>query len=205
MVINEHWGKPNTVVPGTLWWINNNLQRKPMTAGWQSKKAAPWKQSHELLQISFAAHVADAMRIHCGSEDFEAWSKTCSFSEFEAVAERAHRELFTTRAYDRLKGQQERDTVLENTVLQNRDTLLYLLYTFAIKRGDIGLVVHVLRTWMVMMRTPKMMPKYADAIFELLGRLRTFPPKLKFILLPLSLLSAESLLVPGNLFYITGW
>ncbi|KAK7012488.1 hypothetical protein R3P38DRAFT_3324118 [Favolaschia claudopus] len=44
----------------SLWWEHTRLlKRKPMTAGWKAKKATPWKPSHELLQISLAAHVKD--------------------------------------------------------------------------------------------------------------------------------------------------
>jgi hypothetical protein len=182
LVLNEHWGVANAALPGTLWWEHNTLlHRKPISGGWRTKKAAPWKPTHELLTMSCAAHVIDGFRIYCGDRDFETWTKTCTFSEFEAVADRVYEKLFTTLSYDEAKDNDDRDTTLENTILYNRDCLLYLLFSSAIKRGDIGLIVHILRVWMVMMRTPKTMPKYADAIFETLGRLETYDPSLKYV------------------------
>ncbi|KAJ3963651.1 hypothetical protein EV361DRAFT_813156, partial [Lentinula raphanica] len=75
LVVNEHWGKPNSPLPGSLWWEHTNLlKRKPISAGWQSKKAAPWKPTHELIQISLAGHILDAFRIHCGDTDFDRWA-----------------------------------------------------------------------------------------------------------------------------------
>ncbi|KAJ7835271.1 hypothetical protein B0H14DRAFT_2590411 [Mycena olivaceomarginata] len=42
LTINEHWGTPNSLWPGGLWWEHNKLlKRKPMTAGWGGKKAVP--------------------------------------------------------------------------------------------------------------------------------------------------------------------
>jgi hypothetical protein len=35
---------------------------------------------------------------------------------------------------------------------------------------------NILHVWMVMMRAPKTMPKYVDAIFETLGQLKTYNP-----------------------------
>ncbi|KAK6977111.1 hypothetical protein R3P38DRAFT_2431435, partial [Favolaschia claudopus] len=47
----------------------------------------------------------------------------------------------------------------------------------------IGRVVLVFRIWAVMMRTPKTMPKYADAFFGTLGRLKSYNPVLRKFLL----------------------
>ncbi|KAJ7867538.1 hypothetical protein B0H14DRAFT_3588640 [Mycena olivaceomarginata] len=69
---------------------------------------------------------------------------------------------------------------VENAFLYNRDALFYVEFAQAIKKGDIGRVLNELSIWMVMMRTPKTMPRYADAIFETLVRLKNFPPKLRF-------------------------
>ncbi|KAJ3892463.1 hypothetical protein GG344DRAFT_45307, partial [Lentinula edodes] len=66
-----------------------------------------------------------------------------------------------------------------NNLLQNRDTLFYIEVCHAIKAGDIGRVVNVSRMWMVMMRSKKTMPKYADVIFETLGRLSTYSETLR--------------------------
>lgn len=180
MVLNEHWGKPNSLWPGSLWWEHNTLlKRKPISAGWKAKKATPWKPSHELLQISLAAHVKDGFRIHCGSEDLDAWALSATMEDVDAVAERVYRKLFTTEAVDNLRELPQCDITYENAVLLNRDALYYIEFVAAIKKGDIGRVINVLQVWMVMMRTPKTMPKYADAIFETLRRIDRYDPVLK--------------------------
>ncbi|KAK7016011.1 hypothetical protein R3P38DRAFT_3321516 [Favolaschia claudopus] len=166
LVVNEHWGKPNATIPGGLCWEHTQLlQRKPISAGWKSKKAAPWKPCHELLQISTAGHA--------------------TFSDFEQVADKVYASLYTTAAYDQACSDEEahRDPAFENSVLYNRDSLLYLLLVSSIKAGDIGRVVLVFRIWAVIMRTPKTMPKYADAFFETLGRLNSYNPVLRKFLL----------------------
>ncbi|KAK7019707.1 hypothetical protein VNI00_017984 [Paramarasmius palmivorus] len=176
MCVNEHWGKPNSPHPGGLWWENTNLlKRKNLTAGWQSKKASPWKPSHELIQISLAAHIQDAFRIHCEDENFEAWAKKATMEQFDALATRVYNQLFTSKAYQQEKQKEYMDTVLCNNILYNCDALFYWLFVTSIKAGNIGRVMLVLRVWMIMMRAPKTMPRYADAIFETLGRLQECP------------------------------
>ncbi|KAJ7711660.1 hypothetical protein B0H16DRAFT_1815977 [Mycena metata] len=180
LVINEHWGQPNSLWPGSLWWEHTQLlKRKPISAGWKTKKATPWKPCHELLQISIAAHVKDGFRVHCGSPDLDTWAATATMDDFNTVAERVYRKLFTTHAVDELRSLPHRDISHENVVLLNRDALFYIEFVAAIKKGDIGRVVNVLQIWMVMMRSPKTMPKYADAIFETLRRIDRYDPVLK--------------------------
>ncbi|KAJ7127703.1 hypothetical protein C8R44DRAFT_616194, partial [Mycena epipterygia] len=180
LTVNEHWGSPNSLWPGGLWWEHNKLlKRKPMAAGWGRKKATEWKPAHELLQISLPAHIVDGFRIHCGHEDLKEWAKAAPFNEFEAVARTVFDNLFSTSAINKLRARGVRDITLENTILYNRDALFYIEFVRAIKKGDIGRVLNVLSIWMVMMRSPKTMPRYADAMFETLVRIKSFPPKLR--------------------------
>ncbi|KAJ7177685.1 hypothetical protein C8R46DRAFT_1173954 [Mycena filopes] len=180
LTINEHWGTPNSPWAGGLWWEHNKLLgRKPLMAGWGGKKATEWKPAHELINISLPAHIVDGFRIHCGSDDLAAWTKGATADDFEAVARKVFDKLFSTTAVNELRGRKVRDITLENAILFNRDALFYVEFTRAIKKGDIGRVLNVLGVWMVMMRSPKTMPRYADAMFETLVRIRSFPPKLR--------------------------
>jgi hypothetical protein len=180
MTVNEHWGTPNSVWAGGLWWEHNKLlKRKPLMAGWGGKKATEWKPAHELIQISLPAHIVDGFRIHCGTDSLEEWAKTATVAEFESVARKVFDKLFSTGAVEELRKREVRDITLENTILYNRDALFYVEFTQAIKKGDIGRVLNVLSIWMVMMRSPKTMPRYADAMFETLVRIKNFPPKLR--------------------------
>ncbi|KAJ3912762.1 hypothetical protein F5877DRAFT_53531 [Lentinula edodes] len=180
MVINEHWGKPNSPWPGSLWWEHTNLlRRKPISAGWQSKKAAPWKPTHELIQISLAGHILDAFRLHCGNSNFNHWASQATLDDLNAVSKKVYANLFSSAGYEKQREMDQPDTVLMNNILYNRDALRYWLLVKSIKAGDIGRVVLVLRIWMLMMRTPKTMPRYANAIFETLGRLQQYPERLR--------------------------
>lgn len=182
MVINEHWGKPNSPWPGSLWWEHTNLlKRKPISAGWQSKKAAPWKPTHEFIQISLSAHILDAFRIHCGKDDFDSWSLKATLDDLMDLSKKVY--VFSSAAYERQEEAQIPDIVLMNNILYNCDALYYWLLVRSIKAGDIGRVVLVLRIWMVMMWTPKTMPRYANAIFETLGRLQQYPERLRRLFL----------------------
>jgi hypothetical protein len=100
-------------------------------------------------------------------------------AEFESVARKVFDKLFSTGAVEELRKWEVRDITLENTILYNRDALFYVEFTQAIKKGDIGRVLNVLSISMVMMRSPKTMPRYADAMFERLVRIKNFPPKLR--------------------------
>ncbi|KAK7016411.1 hypothetical protein VNI00_018893 [Paramarasmius palmivorus] len=149
--------------------------RKPMTAGWQAKKATPWHQSHDLISILLPAHILDGFRIYCEADDFSKWAKSATIEQFDAVALRVFNNLFTSAAYHQVRKKVDVDTILYNSILYNRDTLLYWLLVKSIKAGNIGCVVLVLRVWMVMMHTPKTMPCYADAIFKTLEHLEQYP------------------------------
>ncbi|KAJ6577766.1 hypothetical protein B0H19DRAFT_1337487 [Mycena capillaripes] len=180
LTINEHWGTPNSLWPGGLWWEHNKLlKRKPMTAGWGGKKATEWKPAHELIHISLPAHIVDGFRIYCGRESLSEWAKSATVTEFDAVTKTVFDKLFLTAAVNDIRARKKHDITLENAILYNRDALFYIELTRAIKMGDIGRVLNILAIWMVMMRSPKTMPRYADAIFETLVRINKFPPKLR--------------------------
>ncbi|KAJ7696312.1 hypothetical protein B0H17DRAFT_1131089 [Mycena rosella] len=180
LTINEHWSTPNLLWPGGLWWEHNKLlERKPMAAGWGGKKATEWKPAHELIHILLPAHIFDGFRSYCRHENLEEWAKTTTYSEFEAVAKTVSDELFSTAALDKIRAHPVQNITLENTILSNHDTLFYVKFGPAIKKGDIGRVLNVLGIWMVMMHSPKTMPRYADATFERLVKPKSFPPKLQ--------------------------
>ncbi|KAJ3885085.1 hypothetical protein GG344DRAFT_70836 [Lentinula edodes] len=180
MVINEHWGKPNLPWPGSLWWEHTNpLRRKPISAEWQSKKAAPWKPTHELIQISLAGHIFDAFWLHCSHSNFNYWASQATIDDLNAVSKKIYANLFSSAGYEKQREMDQPDTVLMNNILYNRDALHYWLLVKSIKAGDIGRVVLVLRIWMLMMWTPKTMPRYANAIFKTLGRLQHYPERLR--------------------------
>ncbi|KAJ7429454.1 hypothetical protein B0H11DRAFT_1767668 [Mycena galericulata] len=180
LTINEHWGQPNSLWPGGLWWEHNKLlKRKPLMAGWGGKKATEWKPAHELIHISLPAHIVDAFRIYCGHENLSEWAKSATITEFDTVAKTVFEKLFSTAAVNELRSRTVRDITLENAILYNRDALFYIEFTRAIKKGDIGRVLNVLAIWMVMMRSPKTMPRelyLVNWLVNLTGRIFGFKP-----------------------------
>ncbi|KAJ7675769.1 hypothetical protein DFH06DRAFT_667960 [Mycena polygramma] len=181
--VNEHWGEPNSKFPGSLWSQNSFLSRKSIPAGWKAKKLPPFRPTYELmLTLSLPAHILDGFRIYCGAESLDAWAESdLSWSRIESVSEMVVEKLCSAGTVEelRLLPEAERDPQLENTILCNHDMLLLLLFTTSIKSGDVGMVVNILAHWMVMFRGTGSMPKYADALFELINNLKRWPPALR--------------------------
>ncbi|KAJ7457913.1 hypothetical protein B0H11DRAFT_2243123 [Mycena galericulata] len=181
--VNEHWGEPNSKFPGSLWSQNSFLSRKSIPAGWKAKKLPPFRPTYELmLTLSLPAHILDGFRIYCGADSLDAWvASEPSWSDVVSVSEAVIDKLCSASTVEelRLLPEAERDPQLENTILCNHDMLLLLLFTSSIKSGDVGMVLNILAHWMVMFRGTGSMPKYADALFELINNLKRWPPALR--------------------------
>ncbi|KAJ7670473.1 hypothetical protein B0H17DRAFT_1162154 [Mycena rosella] len=181
--LNEHWGEPNSKFPGSLWTQNTFVVRKSIPGGWKSKKLPPFRPAHELmLTLSLPSHILDGFRIYCGAESLDAWvDSNPTWDSIVAVSETVVEKLSSASTVEelRLRPEADRDPQLENTILCNHDMLLLLLFTTSIKSGDVGTVLNVLAHWMVMFRGTGSMPKYADALFELINNLKRWPPALR--------------------------
>lgn len=181
--VNEHWGEPNSKFPGSLWSQNTFLARKSIPAGWKAKKLPPFRPTYELmLTLSLPAHILDGFRIYCGAASLDAWVESdLSWDNIKAVSEVIVEKLCSASTVEdlRLMSEADRDPQLENTVLCNHDMLLLLIFTTSIKSGDVGMVINILAHWMVMFRGTGSMPKYADALFELINNLKQWPPRLR--------------------------
>ncbi|KAJ7442936.1 hypothetical protein B0H11DRAFT_2162974 [Mycena galericulata] len=181
--VNEHWGEPNSKFPGSLWSQNSFLSRKSIPAGWKAKKLPPFRPTYELmLTLSLPAHILDGFHIYCGADSLDAWvASEPSWSDVVSVSEVVIDKLCSASTVEelRLLPEAERDPQLENTVLCNHDMLLLLLFTSSIKSGDVGMVLNILAHWMVMFWGTGSMPKYADALFELINNLKRWPPALR--------------------------
>ncbi|KAJ7117026.1 hypothetical protein C8R44DRAFT_627043 [Mycena epipterygia] len=178
--VNEHWGEPNSKFPGSLWTQNGILSRKAITAGWKAKKLPPFRPTHELmLTLSLPAHILDGFRIYCGADSLNAWATSdLAWSDVVSVSEAVVEKLCSASTVEELRmlPEADRDPQLENTILCNHDMLLLLIFNSSIKSGDVGMVVNILAHWMVMFRGTGSMPKYADALFELINNLKRWPP-----------------------------
>lgn len=156
MITNEHWGRANSKSPWSLWKINALLGRKMITAGWKSKSLPPFRPALELvLTMSLPANILDAFRIHCPVTTIEDWlSSSPSREHVREVALKVLTESCSERRVSRLRSRTDvpRDIPLENITLFNRDVLFLRILQYAIRRGDIGMVINVLVYWMIMFR-----------------------------------------------------
>ncbi|KZT27989.1 hypothetical protein NEOLEDRAFT_1154640 [Neolentinus lepideus HHB14362 ss-1] len=181
MIANEYWGRPNSPCPWSLWMINTQLARKPISVGWKAKKLTPFRPTWELIvKLSLKAHALDGFRIYSPSDNLDEWAaKVPNYQEIRAVARKVRDELFSSQRVLSLRALPRRDIPLENIIYFNKDALLLHIFAHAIKRGDIGMVINILALWMVMFRGTGSMPKYADALFQVLMNLKSMNPKLR--------------------------
>lgn len=183
MVANEFWGKANSKSPWSLWKLNSLLGRKAIAAGWKAKTLPPFRPVYELvLTMALPAHILDAFRIHCPNNTLEDWVMSSpSHDQIHNVAKKILRDLCSARRVSHLRRlpPMQRDVILENVILFNRDALILHILKYAVRHGDIGGVVNVLSYWMIMFCGTGKMPKYADALFHVLATLKLMNPKLR--------------------------
>lgn len=90
------------------------------------------------------------------------------WGNIEMLSVRILDDLFSGRlvAKMRRKGLAERHIVFENTILLNRDLIIYVEMIAAVKQGDIRTVMNIMAHWAVMMRGTSSMPMYAHALIK---------------------------------------
>lgn len=181
MVANEHWGKPNSKAMWSLWKVNTLLGRKAISVGWKAKSPPPFRPLYELiLNLALPANVLDGFRIYCPDTKLETWvERIQSIEEVDSIAQMVLDQLFSGRRVEKLRRQPQRDVPLENICLFNRDSLYLRQLKYAIKRGDVGAVLDVISHIMLAFRGTGKTPKYADALFGIVVRLKRMEPKLR--------------------------
>lgn len=188
MVANEHWGPVNSNAPWSLWRMNTLLARKAISVGWKAKKLTPFRPTLELVsKLVLPANILDAFRLESRSplttnHSLDAWVENVNeYAAIQAVATKVRDRLCSSKRIQTLCRLPEhlRDHTLENIILFNRDTLILREFFHAIKRGDIGSVINVLWFWLHQFRGTGMMPKYSDALFEVLMTLKSMEPRLR--------------------------
>ncbi|TFK51493.1 hypothetical protein OE88DRAFT_1712644 [Heliocybe sulcata] len=149
MVANEYWGTANSLSPWSLWKVNSLLARKPLSAGWKAKALPPFRPIWDLI-----------IQIMLPAHILDAYRRV-------------------QQDRDSAAGGKPRDILYENVRLFNRDSLILHAFGQAVKHGEIGVVMTILAHWMVMFRGTGRMPKYADALFECLLKLKHMHPDLR--------------------------
>ncbi|KAJ7826515.1 hypothetical protein B0H13DRAFT_2241113 [Mycena leptocephala] len=119
-VLNTHFGKPSAGFrsPGSLGFHNTVLDRLPITL----TSLPPFRTCRDLIMVSLYARILHCLLLVSKKTSLEEYAKKCN-------------------SWDTLKG----DMVFENAVLFVRDALLTREFADAIKAGDSGRIVLILK------------------------------------------------------------
>ncbi|KAJ7067779.1 hypothetical protein C8F01DRAFT_1217523 [Mycena amicta] len=184
-----HWGKVGTAnrVPGSLWYHNTLLHRLPITL----TSLPPFRTCRDLIWVSLYARVFDCLLLVTGKQSIEDIVTTSTtFDELLGYATSIYDrfldidtvdELRTERRFAIEKGlkpndAQKGDMVYENASLFLRDALISREYADAIKCGDSGRVMLVLKIWALSYRGSGR-SKYAYEMLSLIHHVTKVWPK----------------------------
>ena len=175
-----HWGKPDTGGrdPGSLWYHNTRLNRLPITLS----SPPTFKVSRDLIFISLYARVLHCLLLVSKMSSIEKY--LCEYPDWETLishAELIYGQFASSSIVDNLRENRrmeevagdkitEGDMVFENAVLFMRDALISREMTDAIKAGDSGRVVLVLKAWALSFRGNGR-TKYAHEMLHLIHNL----------------------------------
>lgn len=171
-----HFGKPDTGSrdPNSLWYENTRLDRLPITV----TSLPPFRKCRDLLFISLYARVLHCLLLvsRCNSLG-EYLIKFTNWDDLTKHATMIFEQFANSSRVQELRGLEgEGDTVLENAILFMRDALISREFTDAVKAGDSGRVVLVLKTWALSYRGNGR-TKYAYEMLHLIHHLSKLWPK----------------------------
>jgi hypothetical protein len=171
-----HFGKPDTGArdPNSLWYQNTRLDRLPIT----TTSLPPFRKCRDLLFVSLYARVLHCLLLVSGCDSLEEYLS--KFSKWEDVM--THAEMIfmqfanSSRVQELRREDNQGDMILENAILFMRDALISREFTDAVKAGDSGRVVLVLKTWALSYRGNGR-TKYAYEMLHLIHHLTKIWPK----------------------------
>jgi hypothetical protein len=185
-----HWGKPNTGArnPGSLWFHNTRLDRLPITL---TSLPSFWV-CRDLIFNSLYARVlhclllvADVSALGSYVEKYGDWPTLVRHAELiydRFVCTSVVRELRKNRESCLEGGVTEGDMVFENAVLFLRDALISREFSDAVKAGDSGRVVLVIKTWALSFRGNGR-TKYAYEMLHLIHNLTSvWSPAIRYFI-----------------------
>lgn len=160
----SHWGTPNTGArnPGSLWFHNTRLDRLPIT----TTSLPPFRVCRDLVFISLYACILHCLLLVSGCDSLDKYSaKFTSWDSLVIHATKIYETYANLDTVDELQWQRKKesgdadkvgtpsdkptqgDMVYENGLLFLRDALISREFTDAVKAGDSGRVVLVLKMW----------------------------------------------------------
>jgi len=184
-----HWGKPNTGSrnPGSLWFHNTKLDRLPITL----TSLPSFRVCRDIIFVSLYARVLHLLLLVAGVpsldqyvQKHEDWATLVSHAELiydQYASASVVRELRRKRKTSTGDKVTEGDMVFENAVLFLRDGLISREFTDAVKGGDSGKVVLVLKIWALSFRGNGR-TKYAYEMLHLIHNLSTvWSPAIQYL------------------------
>lgn len=157
-----HWGSPSlgSRDPGSLSFHNTVLDRKPIVL----TSLPPYRTCRDLVFASLYARILHCLELVSGST-LSAYSQTATYDDPARHAEEILEKYASSQVVDKLRKERSAasteagkngqagntvdpkgDMVFENAVLFMRDALLVREFTDAIKSGDSGRIILMLKT-----------------------------------------------------------
>ena len=179
-----HWGKPNagTRNPGSLSFHNTQLDRLPITL----TSLPPFRTCRDLIFVSLYARVLHCLLLVSNNSSLETYlSKVDSWETLLSHAHQIYDKYCQPRLVEELRWKRsvtppsdppQGDMVFENAILFMRDALISREFTDAIKCGDSGRVILVLKIWALSFRGNGR-TKYAYEMLHLIHNLSHVWPK----------------------------
>lgn len=176
-----HWGKPDCATrnPGSLWFHNTTLHRLPI----KLSSLPTFRVGRDLIFVSLYSRILHCLLLVSGMASLQEY--LLKVSSFETLTKHATEILDRyanpstvddLRRQRRETGDGEGDMVFENAVLFLRDALVSREFADAIKAGDSGRVVLVLKIWALSFRGNGR-SKYAYEMLHILHNLSRVWPK----------------------------
>ncbi|KAL1728864.1 hypothetical protein EV714DRAFT_213991, partial [Schizophyllum commune] len=183
-----HFGKPNSGArnPGSLWFHNTRLHRLPITL----TSLPNYRTCRDLIFVSLYSRILHCLLLVSGAPSLEEYARNLtSFAQLKSDAEKIFDEYADARkagipyqAPDAGFRATQGDMVFENAVLFMRDALISREYTDAIKAGDSGRVLLVLKAWALSFRGNGR-TKYAHEMLHIIHNVqKVWPPALARII-----------------------
>ena len=190
-----HFGKPNSRArnPGSLWFHNTRLNRLPITL----TSLPSFRVCRDLIFVSLYARVLHCLLIVAGVNTLDAYlTKFGTWKSLETHAGQIYDRFVQTSVVTKLRQERARserekketdatpagDVVFENAVLFLRDALISREFSDAVKAGDLGRVLLILKTWALSFRGNGR-SKYAYEMLHLIHNLmKVWSSEVRYVL-----------------------
>ncbi|KAK1220264.1 hypothetical protein PQX77_017000 [Marasmius sp. AFHP31] len=207
-----HWGKSNagTRNPGCLAFHNTILHRLPIT----TTSLPPFRICRDLVFVSLYGRLFHLLLKVSAAKSLEAYAKTATWDQIMKDSKRIYNTYVNIQTVHDLRQSREEqkgspvtkgDMVYENAILFLRDALLSREFSDAVKVGDSGRVVLVLKRWAFSYRGNGR-TKYAYEMLHLLHNItHVWPKPLRQVFMIQSLTKLYSFFLSSSDVVLNNW